>query len=314
MIVTLGGNALIPGQGKGTIEEQFAVATQAMAGVADLIAAGQNVVLSHGNGPIVGNIFIRNEAAKDRIPPMPLDVCGADSQGGIGYVLQQVLWNELRARNLERTVATIVTQCVVAEDDPGFASPQKPIGPFYSPEEALYLERTKKWRLVEDSGRGMRRVVSSPHPLEIIESEAIGRLVEAGVIVIAAGGGGIPVVRGEDGRLRGVEAVIDKDRAASILARQLGMKRMVVLTGVPRVALDFGTPRQREISRLTVSEARRELAAGQFPPGSMGPKVESCVDFLESGGERAIITSPDHLLQAVHGDAGTHIVPDGEGT
>jgi carbamate kinase len=310
IVITLGGNAILPGHGKGTIQEQFAVATEAMAGVAEVIASGQPVVLSHGNGPIVGNIAIRNEAAKDRVPPMPLDVCGADSQGGIGYMLQQVLDNELGKRGIRRTVVSLVTQCVVNEDDPAFDNPTKSIGPFYTEEESVYLARTKSWRLVEDSGRGYRRVVPSPIPREIVEWEAIRALVDAGIVVIAAGGGGIPVVR-RDGRLSGVEAVIDKDRASAVLASQLSAERLVVLTAVARVAVDFGRPTQRDLDRIEVTEARRMLREGQFPPWSMGPKIEACADFVEAGGREAIITSPENLTSALAHESGTRVVPDG---
>jgi carbamate kinase len=310
IVITLGGNAILPGHGKGTIQEQFAVATEAMAGVAEVIASGQPVVLSHGNGPIVGNIAIRNEAAKDRVPPMPLDVCGADSQGGIGYMLQQVLDNELGKRGIRRTVVSLVTQCVVHEDDPAFDNPTKSIGPFYTEEESVYLARTKSWRLVEDSGRGYRRVVPSPIPREIVEWEAIRALVDAGIVVIAAGGGGIPVVR-RDGRLSGVEAVIDKDRASAVLASQLSAERLVVLTAVARVAVDFGRPTQRDLDRIEVAEARRLQREGQSPPWSMGPKIEACADFVEAGGREAIITSPENLMSALAHESGTRVVPDG---
>jgi len=308
-VVTLGGNALLPEQGKGTFEEQFVVASRAMEGVAELIAhANEEVVLSHGNGPIVGNIVIRNEAAKAEIPPMPLDVCGADSQGGIGYLLQQVLDNALAERGVRCRVVSIVTQCVVDEEDPAFSKPTKPIGKFYHEEQARYLERTKGWDLVEDAGRGWRRVVPSPRPLEIVEWDAIRSLVAAGMVVIAAGGGGVPVVRRE-GKLRGVEAVIDKDRAAAVLAKQLRARRLVALTSVDRVSLDFGKPTQRPIDVMSAAEAARHLREGQFPSGSMGPKVEAAIDFVGHGGEEAIITSPGSLLAAVRGAAGTHIRP-----
>jgi len=298
----------VPGRGKDTIEEQISVTKSAMRGVAALVARGLRVVLSHGNGPIVGNIVVRNEAAKDRIPPMPLDVCGADSQGGIGYMLQQVLQNELHGAGVDRTVVSLVTQCVVREDDPAFGNPTKPIGPFYTGEDAAYLGRTKGWSFVEDSGRGFRRVVPSPRPTEIVEWKAIDALVAAGVVVIAAGGGGVPVAREADGTLRGVEAVIDKDRAAAVLAHHLGVERMVVLTGVAQVALDYGLPTQRDLDVITTTEALRYLAEGQFPPGSMGPKVEACVEFLQGGGRDAVITSAENLLDAVDGRAGTRIV------
>jgi carbamate kinase len=307
IVIALGGNAILPSKGRGTIQEQMAVARGAMSEVAELIGVGHRIVITHGNGPIIGNVVLRNDAAKDRIPPMPIDVCGADTQGGIGYMLQQLLGNELRARNLGESVVSLVTQCIVRSDDPAFGEPTKPIGPFYSGEEAAYLERTKGWVMVEDAGRGHRRVVPSPRPIEIVEWEAIRSLIAAGVVVIAAGGGGVPVVRDERGVLRGVEGVIDKDRAAAVLARQLGARRLVILTAVDRVALDFGKPTQRFLSELTTIEARRHLGERQFPPGSMGPKIEAVIDFVESGGEDALITSPHQLTAAFAGESGTRI-------
>jgi len=312
-VVTLGGNAILTASGHGTIEEQRAVAARAMAGVADLIAAGEPVVLSHGNGPIVGNIVERNEAARGRIPAMPLDVCGADSQGGLGYMLQQTLGNELRARGVPRTVVSLVTQCVVAGSDPAFANPTKPIGPYFAPAEADARRAEKGWTFAEDPRRGLRRIVPSPRALEIVEWEAIRALILDGVVVIAAGGGGVPVLREWDGRLRGVEAVIDKDQASAVLARQLGARRLVSLTAVSRVSWDFGRPTEREIEVLTVAEARRGIAQGQFPPGTMGPKIAACVEFVESGGEEALVTSPDRLRDAIEGKAGTRVVA-GEGS
>ena len=309
IVVTLGGNAILPEKGKGTIHEQREISKAAMAGVAALIAAGERVVLSHGNGPIVGNILIRNEAAADVIPPMPLDICGADSQGGIGYMLQQILGNELTDRGIARPIVSLVTQCVVDEHDPAFANPTKPIGPFYPEERARQLQAEKGYEFREDAGRGMRRVVPSPRALEIVEWEAIRALVETGVVVIAAGGGGVPVVRDAHGHRRGVEAVIDKDQASAVLAGQLGAEKLVILTGVARVALDFGRPTERALDHLTADEAREHLAAGQFPPGSMGPKIEACLAFFAAGGKEAIITSPELLVEAAAGRAGTRIVP-----
>jgi carbamate kinase len=282
-----------------------------MQGVADLVASGIRVVLSHGNGPIVGNIVIRNEAARDLIPPMPLDVCGADSQGGIGYMLQQVLGNALRERGVDKTVVSLVTQCVVDERDPAFANPTKPIGPFFPRSTAESITSALHWTMKEDGRRGFRRVVASPVPVEIVEWEAIERLVDAGVVVIAAGGGGVPV-HSSGGNLRGVEAVIDKDHAAAVLARQLRAERLVALTAVEQVALDFGKPTQRNLGRITVEEARAHLAAGQFPPGSMGPKMEAMIRFIESGGEEAIITSPGSLAAAMEGRTGTRVVSGAE--
>ncbi|MAF26252.1 MAG: carbamate kinase [Gemmatimonadota bacterium] len=311
-LIALGGNAILPANGLGTIDAQMEVARRVMGDVAERIASGAGVILSHGNGPIVGNIVLRNEAVRDRIPPMPLDVCGADSQGGIGYMLQQVLQNELVRRGMKRPVASVVTQCVVDPDDPAFADPTKPIGPFYTGEEAAKQAVERGWDIVEDSGRGHRRVVPSPRPLEIVESEAILSLVEAGAVVIAAGGGGIPVVRRSDGSLEGVEAVIDKDRASAVLARQVGADRLVIVTSVPEVLLDFGKASARPLRTVTLSEAKAHHAEGQFPPGSMGPKMEAAVEFVESGGGEALITDPPGLLDAIAGKAGTRIVPDAE--
>ncbi len=311
-VVTLGGNALLPAGGRGTIEEQIEVATLAMSGVADLIEAGERVVVSHGNGPIVGNIVIRNEAVRDRIPPMPLDVCGADSQGGIGYMLQQVLGNELTSRGVKKAVVSLVTQSVVRRNDPGFANPTKPIGPYYDLDQAEDLRARHGWTFVEDGGKS-RRVVPSPRAREIVEWDVIRSLVEDDVVVIAAGGGGVPVIREWNGRLRGVEGVVDKDQAASVLARQLRAKRLVILTAVERVALDFRKPTQREVDRLTLEEARAHLAQGQFPPGSMGPKIEACLEFVEETGGLAVISSPEQLGEAIRGAAGTRIVRNEEG-
>jgi carbamate kinase len=308
VLLSLGGNAILPGRGAGTIEEQRRVTDASMLYVADLLEAGGRVILSHGNGPIVGNILIRNEAAKERIPPMPLDVCGADSQGGIGYMIQQGLQNILRARRIPRIVATIVTQVVVRADDPAFARPTKPIGPFYSAEEARRLAAEKGWTMVEDAGRGLRRVVPSPAPLRIVEESVIRTLFEAGHIVIAAGGGGIPVVE-ENGRLRGVEAVIDKDLASIVLALAVKVDTVINVTAIDQVALDYGRPTQRNLSVLSVGEARRHLAEGQFPEGSMGPKIRAAIQFLEGGGREVIITSPPNVRDALEGRAGTKIIP-----
>ena len=308
MVVALGGNAIISEKDAGRIEEQFERSAQTAEHLGAMILAGRPLVITHGNGPIVGNILIRNEAARDRIPPMPLDICGADSQGGIGYMLQQTLGNELRRRGLERSVVTVVTQVVVDPEDPAFRHPTKPIGPFYGRREAEELARTKGWVIREDAGRGYRRVVPSPAPREIVEREVIADLVAAGVIVIAVGGGGIPVTRLPDGRLRGVEAVVDKDRAAAVLARELRARRMMILTAVPTVFRGFGGERPQPLRLLFAEEARRMLAAGEFPPGSMGPKIESAVEFLEGGGEDVIITSLEGAQRALVGESGTRIV------
>jgi len=306
VLVTLGGNAILPVRGTGTFEEQCAVTRATMQPIASMIRDGAEVVLSHGNGPIVGNILIRNEAAREQIPPMPLDVCGADSQGGIGYMMQQSLQNELRRVGLaDRPVVTIVTQVVVDERDPAFRRPTKPIGPFYTQDRARLLAKEKGWTIVEDAGRGYRRVVPSPKPLEVVEIAAIRQIVEDGGVAIAAGGGGIPVSRQWDGSLHGVEAVIDKDLASSLLARLLGCQTLVIVTGVDRVALRYGKPDQRELERATPDELEGWMAEGHFPQGSMGPKIQAAIEFVRGGGHEVVITSPERLTDALEGKTGT---------
>jgi len=312
ILVSLGGNAIIPASGTGTFEEQLQVTRSTMKQVAALLSKHPaKLVVTHGNGPIVGNILIRNEAARETIPPMPLDVCGADSQGGIGYMIQQVLSSELRAAGIEKPVAAVVTQVVVDPRDPAFRSPTKPVGPFYTRERAEELARTKGWAIVEEKGKGYRRAVPSPRPLEIVEKQVVRALVDAGVIPIAVGGGGIPVVRRKDGSVRGVEAVIDKDRASALLAAELGIELLVAVTDVDCVYLNFGTPAQRPVKRMTVSEARSYIGEGQFPPDNMLPKIEAAINFIESGGREVIVTSPSLLTDAILAREGTHIVPDG---
>lgn len=308
MVIALGGNSIIPAGKQGTIEEQIELTNTTMVHVADLIREGHMVVLTHGNGPVVGNIFLRSEMAKEIIPPMPLDVCGADSEGGIGYMLQQSLQNRLRSLGIEKDVITIITQVVVDAADPAFENPTKPIGPFYTGEEAAYIAKAKGWTIIEDSGRGHRRVVPSPKPREIVEFKAIKHAIDSGAIVIAVGGGGIPVVRDMRGDLHGVEAVIDKDRASSVLAGQIGADVLFLLTQVEKVAIDFGKPGQKDIDIMTVADAGRYLEQGEFPPGSMGPKVESAIAFLEAGGEEVIITRPELLSEALAGNRCTRIV------
>ena len=307
ILITLGGNAILPARGTGTFDEQCAITRLTMQPIASLIREGVRVVLSHGNGPIVGNILIRNEASREQIPPMPLDVCGADSQGGIGYMMQQALDNELRRIGIQRPVTTIVTQVVVDERDPAFRRPTKPIGPFYTQERARLLAKEKGWTVTEDAGRGWRRVVASPKPLEVVEITAIRKLVEDGAIVIAAGGGGIPVARQWDGTLHGVEAVIDKDLASSLLARLLGCEMLCIITGVDRVALHYGKPEQRELPCATAEELSEYAAAGHFPAGSMGPKVQAAIEFVRGGGREVVITSPAKLMEALEGTTGTRV-------
>jgi carbamate kinase len=307
LVIALGGNALIrPGE-TGTLEEQYARISQAMGATADLLAAGFQAVITHGNGPVVGHLLLQMECAHDLVPPMPLFICDADSEGSLGYLIQQCLVNEMRRRGRRHRVATVITQVLVAATDPAFQNPDKPIGPFYSAQEAQQFQQERGWRLREDAGRGWRRVVPSPQPLDIIEQEVISYLLEGGIIVIGAGGGGIPVVRRPDGDLRGVEAVIDKDRAAAILGRAIGADGIIFLTAVEQVYLDFQKPGQRPLAAMDMAEARRYLQEGQFAPGSMAPKIEAALDFLAGGGRRVLITCPESLPEALAGRTGTHM-------
>jgi carbamate kinase len=310
VLLALGGNAMTSADGRARPEDQVAAAREAMASVADLLTRPDpvDVVLTHGNGPQVGNLLVKNELAANVVPPVPLDWCGAQTQATLGYVLMNALDDELARRGSTRKSATVVTRTRVAADDPGLATPSKPIGRFLSKDEAAPLiEHGETW---EDRGdKGWRRVVASPKPLEILDAEAVRALVEAGFVVVANGGGGIPVVRGEDG-IAGVEAVIDKDLGAALLARTVEAEVLVIATDVPHAVLRFGTPEAEELGRVTVSELRGYATEGHFASGSMGPKVEAACSFVEGGGRYAVITTLDNILDAVAGNAGTVVVPD----
>ncbi len=303
IVVALGGNAILQKGEKGTFEEQYKNVRKTCEHIAKLIDRGYRVVITHGNGPQVGAILLQNDAGKELVPPMPLDVCGAESQGFIGYMIQQNLDNLLKGK---RPVATVVTQVVVNKDDPAFNDPSKPVGPFYDEATAKKLQKEKGWIVKEDAGRGWRRVVPSPDPKRIVESEAINSLIKAGVIVIASGGGGIPVIE-EDGNLRGVEAVIDKDLAGERLAKEVKADILMILTSVDQVYLNYGKPEQKGLSRMTVEEAKKYYDEGHFAKGSMGPKVKAAIRFVENGGKMAIITSPELATDALDGKAGTII-------
>jgi len=309
ILVAIGGNSLIRTGEKGTFSEQSANARRTASAVVGLIREGYQLVITHGNGPQVGADLLRSERASDQVPGLPLDVCGAATQGEIGYLLAQSLRNELHRAGLKVPVVSLVTQSIVAADDTAMQHPSKPIGPFYSHAEAESRQRALGWEIVEDAARGYRRVVPSPDPMAIVENKVIHDLVAKGVLVVACGGGGIPVVE-EDGALRGVEAVIDKDRASALLASQLGVDMFVISTDADYVYLDYKKPTQRPLTRVSGGEIERHLREGQFPPGNMGPKIESALRFLKAGGREVIITSYGHLLDAVRGIAGTHIVPD----
>jgi carbamate kinase len=309
VLIAIGGNSLIRDGQRGTIAEQFENSRATARQVGTLVASGWRVVITHGNGPQVGFILLRSELVTDdaTIPRLSLDMAVADSQGGLGYIVGNSLLSELgRLGHVDR-VTCLLTQTVVAADDPAFGKPAKPIGAFFSAEEARVHQTRDRWVMVEDSGRGYRRVVASPRPRRIIEAGAIGALLDAGFTVIAAGGGGIPVVETAAGVYRGVEAVVDKDLTSALLGVTLGIPVLLLSTGVEKVAIQFRKPGQRDLDRITVEEARHYLAAGEFPAGSMGPKVEAAIEFLEHGGREVIITSPDHLSEAVAGRTGTHI-------
>jgi carbamate kinase len=309
MLIAVGGNSLIRAGEKGTVGEQRANARRTAAAIIEVIRRGYRLIITHGNGPQVGAALLRSERTSDQVPPHTLDVCGAGTQGEIGYLLAQALHDELAIGQLEIPVVGVVTQCLVSTDDPAMRHPTKPIGPFYSKADAEERRRVLGWHIVEDAARGYRRVVPSPVPVEIIELEVIRDLVNAGVLVIACGGGGIPVVRSSDG-VSGVEAVIDKDRASALLASKLQVDVFAISTDTDYVYLDYKRPTQRPLTSVTGSELSRFYEAGHFPPGNMGPKVESVLKFLSQGGKQAIITSYEHLADAIDGVAGTRILPD----
>ncbi len=307
ILVALGGNAILRHKEKGTAEEQFENVRRTCRSLVELVLDGYQIAITHGNGPQVGDILLKNELSKKILPPMPLDVCGAESQGMIGYMLQQVMLNELKSAGLEFSVATIITQTLVDREDQAFKNPTKPIGPFYTAMEASRLKEENGWTVINDSGRGYRRVVPSPKPVSIVESSAIKELFSHGVIVIACGGGGIPVVRDDKGRLQRVEGVIDKDYTATTLATLIGAEILLIITDVENVLLDYGKRNQKNLDRVKIEEAKKYLAEGHFPLGSMGPKMESAIRFVELGGEKAVITSLKLTKKALEGKAGTNI-------
>ncbi|MBS0446481.1 MAG: carbamate kinase [Proteobacteria bacterium] len=309
IVIAFGGNASYPPTIKGLASEQLSLMAEACRHLVQIIRAGHQLVLTHGNGPVVGNILFRMARTAAELPPMPMDICVAHSQGGMGYMLQQTLCDVLHHEGVDRVVTSVVTQVEVDPADPAFTHPTKPVGRFFSREDANRLADEQQWQFVEDSGRGYRRVVPSPEPLRIVELRAVHALLDAGVIPITVGGGGIPVTRDAEGCLHGVSAVIDKDLSSAMLAAELGAETLVMLTGVDRVAVDFGKPTQRAIDRMTVAEARQHAADGQFPPGSMGPKIDAALRYLEHGGKEVIVTSIDCLHRAIQGTAGTRIVP-----
>lgn len=310
IVIAFGGNAITRQGQKGTFAEQLANIKETCRHLVGLVKEGYRLVLTHGNGPQVGNLLLKNELCKAVVPAMPLDVCVSNTQGSLGYALQQELSNALHREGLNVPVATIVTRVLVSGDDPAFTNPTKPIGPFYEEVEARKLMEQKGYRMTEDSGRGWRRVVPSPFPHEILEKEAIRSLLDAGTVVVAAGGGGIPVIKTATGEYTGVEAVVDKDLAGQQLARDVKAEALVLLTGVSRVSINFGKPSQQELDVITVAEGRRYQKEGHFPPGSMGPKMEAALLFVENGGKKSIIADLEEVGEALAGRTGTTIIPD----
>jgi carbamate kinase len=306
-ILAIGGNSLIKDKQRVSLQDQYEAVKETSRYIADLIEDGLHLVITHGNGPQVGFIYRRGELARHELPLIPLDICGADTQGAIGYMIEKALLNEFRRRGLDKKISTVVTQMLVDRDDRSFQSPTKPIGSFMSKENALANRSEYGWEIMEDAGRGFRRVVPSPIPREIIELDAIKLLVQGGYIIIAAGGGGIPVVRNEEGDLEGVEAVIDKDLGSSLLARNLGADTFIISTAIDAVYLNFGNKDQRPVRQATLPEIKVYLEEGHFKPGSMKPKIESIIEFLENGGRKAIVTCPENLLKAFKGESGTTI-------
>ena len=312
-VVAIGGNSLIKSKQHQTVEDQYLAAKETTQHIADMIEAGWDVAIGHGNGPQVGFILRRSEiAAKvEGMHEVPLDVCGADTQGAIGYALQQTLQNELFARGISKSVATIITQVLVDQADPAFRNPSKPIGGFMDEAEAKHRESDMGWSIVEDAGRGWRRVVASPLPKEIVELDSIRILVEAGVVAITVGGGGIPVIDAGDNIYQGTAAVIDKDFASSLLAQKLNADLFLISTAVEKVAINFGKPDQAWIDHMTLSQAKQYLAEGtHFAKGSMAPKIQAIIWYLEAGGKEALITNPENIGRALRGETGTRITPD----
>jgi carbamate kinase len=306
-VVAVGGNSLIPDGVKPSVSGEIAALEETSRHLGEMLTSGWEVVLTHGNGPQVGFNLLRSELAVSVAPPLPLDVLGAQTQGSIGYLFQQALGSEIRRRGIRKRVVTVVTQTVVDRDDPAFQHPTKPVGSFYRQDEADRFQQERGWKMVEDAGRGWRRVVPSPMPTEIVERLVIKGLVHQGIVVIAAGGGGIPVIRRPDGTLEGVEAVIDKDLASGLLAHSIGADLLLISTAVERIAINFGKPDQKELERLTVAEAKQYLSQGHFPPGSMGPKVLAAIRFIDAGGPTALVTSPQGIARALAGATGTRI-------
>jgi len=308
-LVAFGGNAILPDNQRGLQSEQMKNAQIAARLMIHIVKKGYDLIIVHGNGPQVGNLLIQMEESITKIPPFSLEVCDAMTEGSMGFMLEKALINELRKSSVDKEVATLITQVVVDREDPAFDNPSKPIGPFYSQYRASMLRRQKNWKMIEDAGRGFRKVVPSPKPIDVVPKYVIRDLVHAGKIVIAAGGGGIPVIINGNGLFQGVEAVIDKDYVASLIAREAKAEMFIILTNVSRVYLNFDKPDKMPISLMTVDEAQKYLIQGQFPLGSMGPKIEAAIEYIQNGGENVLITSASHLKASLINRSGTKIIP-----
>jgi len=313
-LIAFGGNALLPENQRGLEEEQMRNAQKAAKLMVHIVGKGYELIIVHGNGPQVGNLLIQMEEAVTKIPPFTLEVCDAMTEGSMGYMLERAIVNELRTRSLDKEVATLVTQVIVDKEDPAFQNPTKPVGPFYSKYRAQMLANEKKWTMIEDAGRGYRKVVPSPKPIDVVSKWIIRDLVRAGRVVIAAGGGGIPIIINGRGLFKGMEAVIDKDYVASLIAREVKVDLFIILTNIERVFLDYGSPEERPVDVMTAAEAKEYLSQGQFPPGSMGPKIEAAIEYIQAGGKEVLITSASHLKAALIKRSGTRIVASSEET
>ncbi len=310
VVIALGGNAIIRHGEKGTVTEEFRNTRASLDGIIKVIKSGYDVVLTHGNGPQAGNMLLRTQAGIEQfnMPDRPLGVIVADTQGGMGYMIEQSLQNRLILDGIEKEVVTVLAQVVVDPEDPQMKNPSKPVGPFYKPEQAEALIKEQGWKMVEDAGRGWRRVVPSPIPQTVVEKNMIRKLVDAGAVVITVGGGGIPVYYEKNKTLEGVDAVIDKDYASAVLALEIGAKTLVISTGVEKVAVNYGKPDQKDLSEISITDCKKYMAEGQFPKGSMGPKIQAAINFLENGGEKVIITAPEMIEEALEGKTGTRIL------
>lgn len=308
VLVAMGGHAFMQKDERGTIEEHERNAERIAGALMELVERDYHLVVTHGNAPQVGSLLIQSETARDSVPEMPLDVLVAMTEGSLGYVLQQALLNRFRPRRINRFVVTVVTQVLVRDDDPAFKAPSKPIGPVLDQAEAERRRDELGWSVAEDKGRGWRRRVASPRPVRVVQHRMIREAACAGHVVVACGGGGVPIREDEQGRYAGVEAVIDKDLTSAVLADEIGADLLIILTAVPQVYVNFGTPEQRPLGAVTLEEIERLQGEGHFAPGSMGPKIEAVISFLQAGGRRALITDPDNLAEAIEGRAGTHFV------